>query len=444
VANKTRVAAYCRVSTSSEEQMESYQAQIEYYEKYIKSNESYSFAGIYADQGISGMTIKNREAFNSMIEDALDGQMDMIITKSVSRFGRNTVDCLKAIRLLKENNVEVYFEKENIFTMKSSGEILVTLLSAISQQESIVLGENVKWGKRRKFERGDISSIPWKNITGYDKNRKGEVIIVEEEAAIVRRIFNEFIQGYGTKEIARRLNDSIPDGKWACRQIIDKIGNEKYKGDVRFQLSVTSDTLSKKQVKNTGQAPQYYVENSHPAIVDRETWEIANLEMARQRKFIKDHHINMYHCFKDKKESLPLTGRIICAHCGNAFKIKVSNRLSEKGERYYSCKKHRTGYKRKVKPDNCCNGTRLFIEEAHQAFISAWNYLVDHPDDLATDNKDPLIAYRIKEHKHLLGTGKINKINAEIVRRMLDHIVVGDDGSIRVKFLCGVEVKTGD
>lgn len=139
--NKTRVAAYCRVSTSSEEQMESYQAQIEYYEKYIKGNESYSYAGIYADQGISGMTTKNREAFNSMIEDALNGQIDMIITKSLSRFGRNTVDCLNAIRFLKENNVEVYFEKENIFTMKSSGEILITLLSAISQQESIVMGK---------------------------------------------------------------------------------------------------------------------------------------------------------------------------------------------------------------------------------------------------------------------------------------------------------------
>lgn len=163
--------------------------------------------------------------------------------------------------------------------------------------------------------------------------------------------------------------------------------------------------------------------------------------MARQRKFIKDHQINMYHCFKDKKEFLPLTGRIICAQCGNAFKIKISNRISEKGERYYSCKKHRTGYRRKVQPDNCCNGTRLFIEEAHQVFVKAWNYLVDHPDELLITHDDLLTAYRIKEQKHLLSTGKINKINAEIVRRVLDHIVVQDDGTIRVKFLSGVEVR---
>jgi DNA invertase Pin-like site-specific DNA recombinase len=436
---KIRVAAYCRVSTSSEEQMESYNAQIRHYETYIKGNESFSLAGIYADQGISGTSTKNRDAFNRMIEDAKEGKIDRIITKSISRFGRNTVDTLKAIRGLRELDIDIHFEKENIHTLDGSGELLITLLSAIAQQESIVQGENVAWGKRRKFEKGDIGSIPWKNLTGYDKNKKGEVIVIENEAAMVRRLFDAFIQGYGTKEIARRLNGSTTDGKWSCRQIIGMLENEKYKGDIRFQLSVTVDPLTKKQIKNTGQLPQYYVENSHPAIVSKETWEIANLEMARQREFCQDHHMTMYHCPNEKVEPLPLTGRIICHKCSHTFKVKLSNSTFDKGRRYYTCKQHRTGYRREVKPDNCRNGTRLFVEEAHQAFVNAWNLLVDHPG-VIIESEDTLKLYRVKELRQLLEIGKINQIEADIVRRTLDHITVGEDGVIEVLFLSGTKV----
>jgi DNA invertase Pin-like site-specific DNA recombinase len=374
-----------------------------------------------------------------MIEDAKEGKIDRIITKSISRFGRNTVDTLKAIRGLRELAIDIYFEKENIHTLDGGGELLITLLSAIAQQESIVQGENVAWGKRRKFEKGDIGSIPWKNLTGYDKNKKGEVIVIENEAAMVRRLFDEFIQGYGTKEIARRLNDGMTDGQWACRQIMYMLENEKYMGDIRFQLSVTVDPLTKKHVKNTGQLPQYYAENSHPAIVSRETWEIANLEMARQRKFCIDHHMSMYHHNNKTEDLLPLTGRIVCQKCASAFKIKASNTNSEKGRRYYTCKQHRTGYRREVKPDNCSNGTRLFVEEAHQAFVNAWNYLVDHPDAII-ECEDTLKLYRAKELRQLLETGKINQIDAEIVRRTLDHITVGEDGVVEVKFLSGTRI----
>jgi len=434
--NKIKAAAYCRVSSNSEEQMESYNAQVKYYEKHIKENSSYSFAGIYADQGISGTSTKNRDAFNRMLKDGEEGKIDIIITKSISRFGRNTIDTLNTIRKLKEKNIDVFFEKENIHTLDGRGELLISLLSAIAQQESVVQGENVKWGKRRKFEKGDVSSIPWINITGYDKNTKGEVIIVEKEAEIIRRIFNEFIKGYGSKEIARRLNKSIDDGKWTCNQVLNILKNEKYKGDVRFQLSITVDPLNKKQIKNTGQLPQYYVENSHLPIVSKEIWEIANLEMARQRKYCKEHNITMYH----SNNELPLSGRIICKNCGNTFKIKVSNKNSEKGRKYYSCKKHRTGYRREVKIDNCCNGTKLFIEDAHQFFVKAWNYLVDHPEELR-DSDDVLKSYRSKELKKLLEKGKIVDLDKDIVRRVLESIEVVEKGELEVRFLAGFGVK---
>jgi DNA invertase Pin-like site-specific DNA recombinase len=434
---KLKVAAYCRVSTNSEEQLSSYRAQLSYYEKLIKENEAYCFAGIYADEGVSAFTNKRRIAFSRMIDDAKDGKIDRIITKSLSRFGRNTLECLKTLRLLKEYTVDVFFEKENIHSLQYEGEIMITLLSAVAQQESIALSENVKWGKRRKFEKGDISVIPWKNITGYDKDKNGEVVIIENEAVIIRYIFHEFLRCKGTNEIARELGQKFHLNKTSERQILNVLNNEKFKGDVRFSLMITQDPFTKKQVSNKGQAPQYYVKDSHPAIVTPEIWELANMELNRQRKFCSDHHMQKYHHQENQVTSLPLTGRIVCGNCGHAFKIKTSNRLIEKGQRYYGCIKHRTGYLRETGPDNCCNGTRIFVEDAHQLFINAWNHLVDHPEEIKPSD-DALKDYRAGEIKRLLSEyGKIDEIKTELVRQTLDHISVGN-GKADVIFLFGV------
>jgi site-specific DNA recombinase len=220
---KKRVAAYCRVSTNSDEQLNSFCAQISYYESLIKRNSNYDFAGIYADEGISGTNIKNRDSFLRMLQDARDGQIDLIITKSISRFGRNTLDCLKCIRELRKFNVDVYFERENLHTFAKEGELLISLLAAFAQQEIYSHSENVKWGKRRKFQKGDIRSIPWNNITGFSKNKAGEVVIVEDQAAIIRRIYNDFLAGYGVNKIADQLNkDMIPlkrGKKWLTTNI---------------------------------------------------------------------------------------------------------------------------------------------------------------------------------------------------------------------------------
>jgi DNA invertase Pin-like site-specific DNA recombinase len=262
-------AAYCRVSSGSDQQMESLKAQTEYYEKYIREHSEYTFAGIYADEGISGTDIKKRDAFNQLMQDARDGHVDMIITKSLSRFGRNTLDCLNHIRDLKSLGVDVYFEKENIHTMRSEGEMLITLISAVAQNESLTQSENVKWGIHRKYERGNIKSVPCGKFLGYDKDENGNLVINPEQAETVRRIYREFLDGYGTFQIARHLtSEKIPmayGGKaWCASHIRKVLTNEKIKGDTKFQKTYNADYLTKKRVENNGELPQYYIEGTHP------------------------------------------------------------------------------------------------------------------------------------------------------------------------------------
>ena len=235
-----RAAAYCRVSSGSEEQLSSFNAQVQYYKKYICDYPDYEFAGIYADEGISGTDLRKRDGFNQMIKDAKAGKIDVIITKSISRFGRNTLDTLNSIRALKELGVDVYFEKENIHTINSEGELLITLLSATAQQTSQSQSENLKWGIRKQYERGNIKSVGSGKFLGYTKDEEGNLMIDEKEAVIVKRIYQEFLEGYGTHQIANRLTEEkVPmtfDGKGWCASHIKKVlTNEKHKGDFRFQ-----------------------------------------------------------------------------------------------------------------------------------------------------------------------------------------------------------------
>ena len=191
---KRRVAAYARVSTDSDEQLTSYEAQVDYYTHYIKERPDWSFAGMYADEGISGTNTRRRDGFNQMITDALAGKIDLIVTKSVSRFARNTVDSLTTVRKLKEKGVEVYFQKENIYTLDSKGELLITIMSSLAQEESRSISENVTWGCRKRFADGKVS-MPYKNFLGYRKGENGEPEIVPEEAEVVRRIYRLFLEG---------------------------------------------------------------------------------------------------------------------------------------------------------------------------------------------------------------------------------------------------------
>lgn len=280
--HKRKVAGYARVSTDSEEQYTSYEAQVDYYSNYIKNNPAWKYVGIYTDEGLSGTSTKNRDGFNQMVDDALSGKIDLIVTKSVSRFARNTVDSLTTIRKLKEAGCECYFEKENIHTFDSKGELLLTIMSSLAQEESRSLSENVTWGIRKRFADGKVL-LPYSNFLGYRKGEDGLPEIIPEEAELVRRIYRMFMAGESVNAIAKRLiKEKIPTplGKkrWSITTLESMLTNEKYKGCALLQKKFTVDFLSKKQKENEGEVPQYYVENSHPAIIDPDEWEMVQIE----------------------------------------------------------------------------------------------------------------------------------------------------------------------
>ena len=256
---KLRVAAYCRVSTDSDEQATSYETQIEHYTSFIQKNPEWELAGIFADDGISGTNTKKREEFNRMIDECMAGKIDMIITKSISRFARNTLDCLKYIRELKSKNIPVFFEKENINTMDSKGEVLLTIMASLAQQESQSLSQNVKLGLQYRYQQG-LVQVNHNRFLGYTKDEDGRLVIVPEEAEIVKRIYREYLEGASLAQIGDGLEaDGILTGagkkQWLATTIKKILSNEKYIGDALLQKTYTVDFLSKKRVKNNGIVP---------------------------------------------------------------------------------------------------------------------------------------------------------------------------------------------
>ena len=284
---KLRVAAYCRVSTDSDEQATSYEAQVEHYTEYIQKNPDWEFAGIYADDGISGTNTKKREEFNRMIDDCKAGNIDMIITKSISRFARNTLDCLKYIRQLKDMNIPVLFEKESINTMDAKGEVLITIMASLAQQESQSLSQNVKMGLQYRYQQGKVQ-INHNRFLGYTKDADGNLVIDPEQAETVKRIYREYLEGLSMDKIAAGLErDGILTGaggkKWHTSTINKILRNEKYIGDALLQKTYTTDFLNKTRVKNNGLVPQYYVEGDHEAIIPKDIYLQVQEELVRRR-----------------------------------------------------------------------------------------------------------------------------------------------------------------
>ncbi|PID82057.1 MAG: recombinase family protein, partial [Clostridiales bacterium] len=281
---KRRVAGYARVSTDHEDQVSSYDAQIDYYTNYIKSRDDWEFVKLYTDEGISATNTKKREGFNNMVRDAISGKIDLIVTKSVSRFARNTVDSLSTIRKLKEHGCEVYFEKESIWTFDSKGELLITIMSSLAQEESRSISENCTWGQRKRFKDGKVT-VPFKRFLGYDKGENGSLVVNEKEAKVVKRIYALFLKGYSPFGIAKILTEEgikTPGGKnkWGQSTVKSILTNEKYKGDALLQKVFTVDYLTKKKKVNEGEVPQYYVKNNHEAIIKPATFERVQREMA--------------------------------------------------------------------------------------------------------------------------------------------------------------------
>ena len=327
---KRRVAAYARVSTDSDEQLSSYEAQVDFYTRHIKSNLEWEFVNVYTDEGISGTNTKKREGFNRMVADALDGKIDLILTKSISRFARNTVDTLTTVRRLKEKNVEVYFEKENIYTLDAKGEVMITIMSSLAQEESRSISENVTWGKRRSMEEGKFS-LAYKYFLGYRKGEDGILEIVEDEAQIVRKIYQMFLDGKTVRTIAGYLTGQgipTPRGKekWSVSTITSILTNEKYKGDALLQKTYTADFLTKKSKKNHGEVPQYYIKDSHPAIIGPATFDLVQQEMERRHPNRRQLH-----------KSSPFNAKIICGECGGYYGRKVWHSNSKHRKQIWRC-----------------------------------------------------------------------------------------------------------
>lgn len=325
---KIRVGAYCRVSTDSDEQELSYETQCEYYENYIGSHENWELIAIYSDEGITGTSTNKRSDFMRMIDDARAGKLDMIITKSITRFARNTVDSLMYLRILKEYNVDVYFEVENVHSLEAN-EMLLTILSSVAQQSSEDKSESIKWGYQRQFEKGKVYAA---NMYGYRSNR-GTLDIIEEEAEVVREIFSKYLSGMSESKIARYLTENkVPkkngSTKWDSGTIGRMLQNEKYSGDALLKKTFSIDFLHKKRYKNEGQKKMYFVENSHPAIVTKEVFKAAQVERTKrnmksndEKEVVESHHQNRY------SSKNPLSNKIICSECGALYRLDALTSL---------------------------------------------------------------------------------------------------------------------
>lgn len=378
IAVRRRVTAYARVSTDSAEQKTSYDAQVDYYTKLIKSRPDWEFIGIYTDEGITAVNTKRRDGFNQMVDDGLAGKFDLIITKSVSRFARNTVDSLTTVRKLKEVGCEVWFEEQNIFTLDSKGELLITIMSSLAQEESRSISENVTWGKRRRMADGKFT-LPYKQFLGYEKGENGMPKIVPEEAEIVRLMFKLFMEGKTFSAIARYLVDhgiATPAGKeiWQPAVVQSILTNEKYKGHALLQKTVCADFLTKKMVKNNGRVQQFYVEGSHPAIIEPDEFDAVQLEIERRKGLGRSTSCTSI-----------FAAKLVCADCGGWFGKKVWGSYKEDKARRREVWQCNDKYKHRSISGKGCQTPHITEEDVKARFLTAFNILMNDRQGLIED-----------------------------------------------------------
>ncbi len=399
---RRKVAGYARVSTDHDEQFTSYEAQIDYYTKFINAREDWEFVKVYTDEGITGTSTRHREGFKQMIADALAGRIDLIVTKSVSRFARNTVDSLSTIRQLKDKGVEVYFEKENIWTFDGKGELLITIMSSLAQEESRSISENCTWGQRKRFSDGKVT-VPFTRFLGYDRGPDGNLVVNEEQATIVRRIYQLFLSGKtptGIATLLTREGVKTPAGKekWSTSTVRSILTNEKYKGDALLQKSFTTDFLTKKTKINEGEIPQYYVENNHEAIIDPEVFEMVQVEFER-RSAAKSSHGGLY----------AFSHKIKCGECGSWYGSKVWHSNNKYRRTMWQCNHKFEGEK--------CSTPSLTEEEIREVFLRAANKAITEKDEIIATYRDavmPLLSTDELEHEKTELESELNVV-AELI-----------------------------
>lgn len=437
------MAAYCRVSTDQEEQLSSYENQVNYYKNYIKQTPNYELAGIYADEGISGTNTKKRDEFNRMIADCRAHKIDRIITKSISRFARNTLDCLNYVRELKELGIGVIFEKENIDTLDAKGEVLLTILSSLAQDESRSISENSTWGIRRRYENGKFG-MSTKRFLGYDSDANGNLVVNPEQAKIVARLYDEYLSGKTVDYIKRIFElEGIKNwngiAKWQATTLQSMLLNEKYKGDAILQKSYTVDFLTKKRVKNDGQIQQYHIEDNHEAIIDPLIWEAVQHEHQRRNNYCEEHGLN---AFSRTPESNPFAGKVICGTCNQSF-IRRGWKTGDRYRKVWQCQE-----RYRAKGVQGC--TNRHVDEAilEQAFMMAWNALIDNRDEIKArwethaEFGNPLEQYRAVQFADITENAKqITDFEIDFMLKTLDHITVFESGKLVVTFMDGTEIE---
>lgn len=369
---KRRVAGYARVSTDNPEQLTSYESQVKYYTSYINGRSDWEFAGMYTDEGISATNTKHRSGFKKMVSDALAGKIDLIVTKSVSRFARNTVDSLTTVRKLKEKGIEIYFEKENIWTLDSKGELLITIMSSLAQEESRSISENVKWGKRKRFAEGK-GSLAYSHFLGYKRGPNGAMVINRKEAEVVKMIYRLYLTGRSFCAIADELmKREIPapagGAKWHPSTIQSILKNEKYKGDSLLQKKFVVDFLSKRMKKNEGEIPQYYVENDHEAIISPEVFDLVQAEMKKRHS-----------CRRGRYSGVNLfSSKICCGDCGSWFGSKVWHSNDKYRKVIFQCNE---------KFKNGCHTPTVLEDEIKDLFVLAAGKLLDNKEEVISNIK---------------------------------------------------------
>jgi DNA invertase Pin-like site-specific DNA recombinase len=358
---KKRVCAYARVSTDNFKQGESLENQVQYYENLIKNNPKYEFVEVFADNGITGSSA-NRSEFQRMIKLCREGKIDLIITKSISRFARSTILMLETVRELKELSVDIRFEKENINTLSGDGELMLTVLSSFAEEEGRNVSEHLRWKYRNKFKQGELV-INTNRFLGYDKDKNGNLVINEAEASIVKRIFQKYVDGKGSGKIAKELNAegvrTVGNKQWHGSTILKILKNEKYKGDAQLQKYFTPKHLKKISKRNTGELDSYYIKNNHQAIVSEALWEKAQLVLRRRSE---DKGNTKYQNEKLPKK-YPMTGMLYCSKCGASLKRRTWNSKSSYKKVVWQC----SNYVKNGK--NACEGTTIEDTIASKANI---------------------------------------------------------------------------
>ena len=399
--HQIRVAAYCRVSTEQEEQQNSYQVQIDYYTQLINQNKEWELAGIFADEGISGTQTKRRTEFNKMIRLCKKRKIDLVLCKSISRFARNTVDTLEYVRQLKDLGIGVVFEKENINTLTMTSEFMIALYGSFAQAESESISKNVSWGVEKAFRDGRVR-YNLNSLYGYRKGEDGKPEIIPEEAEVVRLIYKLYLDGLTLRQISKHLNAlNIPKrefAEWSINGIHSILSNEKYVGDALLQKTYTVDCITHKTVKNNGERTKYLVTDAHDAIIDRDTYNLVQQELARRTSMRKksEKTVSLQGRYSGK---YALSEIMVCAECGSAYKRQIWNIHGKKCPVWRCISRLDNGNR------YCKNSPSLHEDKLHRAILSAINEYYDCKEDikelLKTNIEQAIAGVSIKETKEI-------------------------------------------